>query len=164
MANQPQKRTFRWIVLYSLTGLVDAAQIVMDFFVVGIAVSEALEAVMPFVIAGLCLLFKIKLTFVRGLVIVGGVAADAITGGLAPFWVAVILFLHRDVNKEEAGLAAQKGQDEQMQNRGRAPLNQGGVRQPVQEIEESKSTPRQPLNVDGMRQPVMRGDIPTHLN
>lgn len=143
MAAKPKSKGVKWPILYGISGIVDLAQIIIDFTGVGVIVSEILEVIMPFVIIGFLALFKIPLfTRINRLLSIAAVDfADAITGGAAPFWIVDVWYLHRDVKKEEAEKTAQKDTDEmppQLNQDGRrepvgengGPVNQGGVRRP----------------------------------
>ena len=132
MAYKPPKRTLAWIVLFSLTGFVDLAQFVIDLTGVGVAVSESTEVAMPAVVIGLLMLFKIPIfTKINRLASIVGVdIGDALTGGLAPFWILDIWYLWWDVRREDRTLLAQAKQEELQRSGMPRPLNEGDVRRP----------------------------------
>ncbi|HEX7724286.1 MAG TPA: hypothetical protein VF438_00930 [Candidatus Paceibacterota bacterium] len=142
MAGAPKKKYARWILLFAVTGIVDVAQILIDLTGVGIIVSEAIETVMPFVIAGILLVFGL-LNMQTGMSIVIAVVTDAATGGFAPFWIADAWYIYRKVRAQEAAIAA--AEDTETESPG--PLYQNGVRAP--------SRQRAPLNSGGARRPAV---------
>lgn len=147
-----KSKGLKWILLYGITGIVDLIQIILTFTGIGIAVSEALEAVMPFFLIGVFqFLFKISLIShpSRLLSIVGATGFDAITGGIAPFWIIDVWYIQRTVKKEEAEINALK-QTELLKNNIRKPLYEGGIRQP-RKIEQT--TISGPINTGGVRPP-----------
>ena len=147
-----KSKGLKWILLYGITGLVDLTQIIVTFTGIGIVVSEALEIVMPFFLIGVFqFLFKISLIShpSRLLSIVGATGFDAITGGIAPFWIIDVWYIQRTVRKEEAEINAMK-QAELLQNNIRRPLYIDGMRQP-QNIESEVIS--RPINIDGVRPP-----------
>ena len=149
MATQNNK-TISWIALYFVAGTIDIAQIILDLTGVGIAVSEALEVATPFILIGLMALFRIPIF--SGWKRIASLAfadfADALTGGAAPFWILDVWYIHRDVRREDAGMAVTEGQTISS----RAPLNVDGRREPLQQ--ESAGLSPKPLNVDGVRAPT----------
>lgn len=161
MAN-PKGRGVKWIVLYVITGVVDVVQIIIDFTGFGIAVSEAIEAIMPFVLIGLLMLFRIPIFShpKRLLSILGALVVDAATGGVAPLWIADVLYLHRDVRREDAQIEAGRIASISVEND--LPLYSGGVGRPRLDStytpqEGETSQPRnqntRPLNYEGVRRP-----------
>jgi uncharacterized membrane protein len=146
-------RGAKWIILYVFTGLVDLFQIIATLTGVGIFVSEAIEGAMPFFLIGTFqFLFKISMIThpTRLLSIIGATGLDAITGGIAPFWIVDVWYVQSTVKKEDATANAQQEQEELLQNNIRRPLYEDGARQPQARPSESTS---QAVNIDGVRPP-----------
>ena len=177
MAYKPPKRTVAWIVLFTLTGFVDLAQFLIDLTGIGIGVSEATEFAMPAVVIGLLVLFKIPIfSKVNRLASIMGVdLGDALTGGLAPFWILDIWYLWWDVRREDQALIAASQEAEFQDSEMSGPLNEGGFRRPPDtnpeeesptdiEIEQTSNKRNAntqpinppPLNMGGMRRPQNR--------
>ncbi len=158
MAQKPKKRAIRWFVLFGISGLVDLIQIIIDFTGAGVIISEILEAIMPFVLIGLFLLFRIPvITKINRLLSIAATdLGDAVTGGAAPFWVLDVWYIYRDVKKEEAAIAEQEMEAELI-SQVRKPLNTDGRRLPQNQEEGGASVVRnqnlRPLNMNGVRQP-----------
>ena len=151
MAEVQQKSSFRWIVLFTFAGVIDLAQIVIDLTGVGIAVSELLELITGPTLIGLFYLFKVSIFTKPNRIasLLGLALGDAITGGIAPFWVVDVWYIRRDVMKEEAGEAAQQEQEDMLSNIVRQPLYKDGARQP----RVVQSSGPQQLNRGGIRAP-----------
>lgn len=166
MADAPKKKTLRWITLYTVSGVVDIVQIIIDFTGIGVAVSEALEIAMPFVLIGLLGLFRI-FSVKRVLSVAVTDAGDALTGGFAPFWIFDVWYIHRDVRITEAMQRAAEEGDAMLQPM--APLNQDGVRAPAtttgtgntQSDPAVRNINMAPLNYNGTRRAVTQtGNTP----
>jgi hypothetical protein len=138
MASNPQKvSSGKLWSLVIVSGVVDLIQIILDFTGIGIAVSEAIEAAMPLVICGMCWKFNIPIFSnpKRLASIFGAVGLDAITGGLAPFWILDAWYIKHDVEKDQKKMVAMAAAEQMTsQMNVRNPLNTNGVRQP--QIEE----------------------------
>ncbi len=166
MAEAPKKKTLRWIVLFLATGVVDFVQIILDLTGAGVVVSEVLEAITPFLIIALCFVFRIPIINKprRLLSLLAVDLGDAITGGIAPFWVVDIWYIRKDVLREEAEGSAAAQEAEQLQPSSQ-PLNQDGSRQPQNLAEQSlvsgatavmqgsRNANIKPLNIQGVRRP-----------
>lgn len=153
MASKLRGGNVCWFILYPLTGIIDLVQILVDFTGVGIVVSEALEIITPFLLIGILKLFGVSV-FEHPRRIISIVAADLIgvaTGGVAPFWILDVYYIHRDVKRKEleaavtdtayasnmtarqplhnpgTGTRVASGRSSENQ---RGPLNEGGVRPP----------------------------------
>ncbi len=138
----------KWWVLLGFAGFIDVAQIIADFTGVGIAVSEVVELIMPFVLFGLFLILRVPIhkKVKRWASLFGFAALDAITGGIAPFWVLDVWYIRNDIKRDEAEFVQRRIQDA-LGPVDRAPLNDGGMRKPVQ----LQKFNYQPKNVDGIR-------------
>lgn len=141
MAEGKKKSNLRWIVLFGITGTVDAVQFVIGFTGVGIAVSEILEVVTGPVLIGLFVLFKISIFNKpkRIASLLGLALGDAITGGFAPFWVVDVWYIYSDVKKEEAEAEAQQQEEAMLSNSIRQPLYRDGARMPRQQTQTASS-------------------------
>ena len=153
MANAPKKKTLRWLVLFVVTGFVDLVQIIIDFTGVGIVVSEVLEIITPLVLVGLLMLFRIPIfTHPKRLLSILAVGAgDALTGGIAPFWILDVWYIYSDVKKEEAELQEQQEKEMMLSNITRQPLYRDGIRQSSSQTNRSNNP--QPMNKLGIRPP-----------
>ncbi len=127
-----KKSNLRWFVLYGFAITVDAIQFIITFTGVGIFVSEIMEVITGPILMGLFTLFKISIiTKPKRIASLLGLAfGDAITGGMAPFWVVDVWYIQRDVKKEEAAEQAQQEQEMMLSNAVRQPLYKDGARQP----------------------------------
>jgi hypothetical protein len=88
--------------------------------------------------------------------IVGASAFGAFTGGIAPFWIVDVWYIHRSVKIEDAEYQTQNAEQELLSNNVRKTLYSDGVRQPQRqqmEAESQQSETRSPRNVDGIRLP-----------
>ena len=168
-----------WIALYVITGAVDAFQITIDlFFTEFLAAPEIANEFIDQAV-GVGLLFYLQ---IRGVDMIHKVnrllsllcvdAADALTGGVASFWVLDVWYIHSDVKKEEAERLEQEQQQQLLQNIANQPLNADGVRLPQTRTANSYTgsedgqtktgnTPgatrtfnMRPLNVNGIRPPT----------
>jgi len=121
----------RWVVLYGFAIIVDIVQILIDLTGIGIAISEAMEVVTGPALIGLFSLFKIPIiTKPKRIASLLGLAlGDAITGGIAPFWVVDVWYIHSDVKKEEAAEQARQEREMMLGNTIRQPLYRDGIRQ-----------------------------------
>ena len=130
---------FKWTLLYIFTGVVDLVQIIIDFTGIGIVVSEAIEAAMPFIIfVTLQIFFKISLISKpsRLLSIIGATGFGFITGGIAPFWILDIWYLQRSVKAEDAQYTAEQYSSNRAGNQ--HPLYQDGIGRPRQPVSENQ--------------------------
>ena len=152
MPNAPKKKTIAWIILFGITGVVDAIQIIVSLTGVGIAISEIMELAMPFIIVGLLVLFGIPILSkpTRLMSIVGVTFGDSITGGIAPFWILDIFYLYSSIKSENAQILAKQEQEMALTNSVRQPLYKDGMRQPNLQTLNKTS---QPMNIDGIRAP-----------
>ncbi len=128
-----KKSNLRWFVLYGFAITVDAIQLIITFTGIGIFVSEVMEVITGPILIGLFTLFKISIiTKPKRIASLLGLAfGDAITGGMAPFWVVDVWYIQRDVKKEEAAEQAQQEQEMMLNNAVRQPLYKDGARQPT---------------------------------
>ncbi|MEN9912662.1 MAG: hypothetical protein RLY66_70 [Candidatus Parcubacteria bacterium] len=152
MDTNPKKRTLAKIVLFGFSAIVDFAQVLITFTGVGIVVSEAIEIAMPFALFALFTIFKISIINkprrVASMLAVG--FGDALTGGVAPFWVFDVYYIFRDVAREDALINSEREQSEALANTTMQPLYQNGVRQPQSQPNER---PQNKLNKNGIRAP-----------
>ncbi len=155
MASKGNKgKGIKWKLLYAITGIIDAIQLIIDFTGVGILISEILEIIMPFVLIGyLKIICRVSMITkpIRLLSIVGATGLDAVTGGAAPFWVLDVWYIHNDVKKEDAEYNAAI-QQEMMVKEVSDSMNQDGVRTPSQTAK--------PLNSGGVRAPTFNSKPP----
>lgn len=133
MSEGKKKSNLRWVVLYGFAIIIDVVQILIDLTGVGIVVSEIMEVITGPVLIGLFTLFKISIiTKPKRIASLLGLAlGDAITGGMAPFWVVDVWYIQRDVKKEEAAEQAKQEQEVMLSNAIRQPLYRDGTRQPT---------------------------------
>lgn len=153
--DQPKKKSnLRWLVLFGFSGTIDIIQLLVSLTGIGIAVSEAMEVAMGPALIGLFALFKIPiLTKPRRIASLLGVAlGDAITGGIAPFWIVDVWYIYHDVKKEEKAEDTARAQQINTENNIRQPLYQNGVRRSIAE-RTAAGTSSPNINRDGMRAP-----------
>lgn len=153
--DQPKKKSnLRWLVLFGFSGTVDMIQLFVSLTGIGIIVSEAMEVAMGPALIGLFALFKIPIfTKPRRIASLLGVAlGDAITGGIAPFWVIDVWYIYHDVKKEERAENSMSAQRNAATNDIRQPLYQNGIRRSFAERASSGALP-QNINRDGIRPP-----------
>ncbi len=152
MATKAGKKTIAWIVLFGITGAVDGIQLLITLTGIGIFISEILEFIMPFILLGLLFVFGIPILNkpARLLSIIAVTFGDALSLGVAPFWVLDVYYLYRSVKNEEGQQDDQESQNAIMENNIRQPLYENGVRQ--QRNLELNPAP-QPLNTSGVRRP-----------
>lgn len=107
---------------------------------------------MPFIMV-LVFQFIIKASIItkpaRLASIAGALGLGAITGGIAPFWIVDVWYIHRSVKIEDAEYQAQNAEQELLSNNVRQTLYRDGVRQPQKQQAQDES----PRNVDGIRAP-----------
>jgi hypothetical protein len=139
-----------WLLLYTVAGIIDIIQLIIGLFgaaLSAVAVGAVLIAINgaadPFIGVGFIIWFKIlgismfsRLNRVISLLGVTGI--EEITGGIAPFWIVDIWYIHNDVSKELA--------EADRQEQGGTELNIDGRREPDKES-------AQPLNEGGVREP-----------
>ncbi|OHA24662.1 MAG: hypothetical protein A3B11_00575 [Candidatus Taylorbacteria bacterium RIFCSPLOWO2_01_FULL_44_26] len=150
----PQKKKIgkiKWLLLYSFTGVVDVLQFLADLTGIGILASEAAE---PFIGGILIVMFELfgisVITKPKRLVSLLCLAgADALTGGIAPFWIVDVWYVQSDVKKEETEYEQQTQQEMFIQSSIGTPANIDGQRIPPI----INSTNNQPLNQNGIRMP-----------
>ena len=129
--------------MFAATGFIDVVQWVLDFFVVGLAINEIADPIIGALFAiylqlrGVSPITKPK----RLASLIGSYFGEALTDSIAPAWILDTWYIHSDVMKEEAQLQSAKEQTEFMQPSIRSPLNQGGVRAPVSEINNGHIAP-----------------------
>jgi hypothetical protein len=147
-----KSKSIKWPILYVFTGVVDAVQLAITFTGIGIAVSEVVEVIMPFIIIPALQFTGTSLITRPGrlLSVMGAVGLDAITGGVAPFWIVDIWYIHRDVKKEDAEYLAQQEKEQSFQNITRQALNVDGKRMPQSQTSDGTQPP---LIKDGVRAP-----------
>ncbi len=147
-----KSKGIKWPILYVFTGGIDLLQIIITFTGIGIVVSEFIEGAMPFILipalqfTGTDLISRPS----RVLSIVGAVGLDAITGGVAPFWIVDIWYIHSDVKREDAEYRAQQEKEQSLRNVTRQALNVDGTRRPQSD---TSNTAQPPLVKDGVRAP-----------
>ncbi len=141
-----------WYIMYAFTLFIDLLQIFLTPTGIGIVLNEYIEAAMPFIMV-FVFQFLIKASIItkpaRLASIAGALGLGAITGGIAPFWIVDVWYIHRSVKKEDAEYQSQNSEQERLSNNVRQALYQDGVRQP-QRQQPQNETPR---NVDGIRAP-----------
>lgn len=152
-SNKVKGKGSKWIFLYAIVGAVDVFQAIVTLTGFGLVASEAIEGVMPFALIGTLKIFydvSIITNPKRFLSILGATGFDTLTGGVAPFWIIDVWYIHYDVRKEDGRNEADNQQKKLVQNDIRKPLYVNGARQPL--IEQPAKTP-QTVNIDGMRPP-----------
>jgi hypothetical protein len=152
-SNKAKGKGAKWIFLYAIVGAIDAFQALSTATGLGVMISEAIEVVMPFALIGALKKFydvSIITNPKRLLSILGATGFDALTGGVAPFWIVDVIYIHYDVKIEDRRNAADNKQEQLVQNNIRKPLYVNGARQPL--IEQPAETP-QTANIDGVRPP-----------
>ena len=139
-----------WIFVYIVALLVDIVQILIDLTGIGIAISEAAD---PFIGAGFLLYFQVRGVSLfrhpsRILSLLGVTGLEAVTGGLAPAWVADVWYIHRTVKSEEKNYK-QNLMEEEAYSNPRKPAYQDGMRMPSNANYNSSG----PANENGVRPP-----------
>jgi len=153
--SSPERRSkgIGWLLMYAFTGAVDLFQIIVSATGIGIGASEIVEFSMPFILIFI-FQFIIKASILtkpaRLASIAGALGLGAITGGIAPFWIVDVWYIHRSVKMEDAMYAEEESKTELLQNNIRTPLYGDGIRQPRNSTIETQSRSR---NVDGIRPP-----------
>ena len=152
MPKEPEKKTLQWAILFGITGMIDVMQIIISWTGIGIMVSEAMEAAMPFILLGLLALFRIPIFSnpARLISILGVTIGDSITGGIAPFWFLDVLYLYYSVKKEDSRILAQQAEEDASSDNVRHPLYKDGVCGPDAQ---ATGTLSQPANRNGIRPP-----------
>jgi hypothetical protein len=155
-----QSKSRGWLVLYAVTGTIDLVQFIIAWTGVGIIVGEILEVVTPFLMLGILkkmgiplLAHPARLISILGLTAV----ADALTLGMAPFWVVDVWLLKKAIKKDDAAHNAQHEQENSLENQAVRAYYKDGVRQP------SKSSEAPPRINDGVRAPQGRVSRPPKL-
>lgn len=145
-----------WLFMYAFTGAVDLFQTIVSATGIGIAASELIEFSMPFILI-FVFQFIIKASIItkpaRLASIAGALGLGAITGGIAPFWIVDVWYIHRSVKVEDAEYQSQSAEQELLSNNVRQTLYQDGIRQPLKQRPENESPRESPRNVDGIRPP-----------
>ena len=140
-----------WKLLYAIIGTIDGIQLIVGWTGIGTAVSEALEVITPFIIIGYCQ-FVLKVSIItkpKRLISLFAIAgADALTGGIAPFWVIDVWYIQYDVKKGDIEEKETAKQVAMFANKINQPLNEDGIRLPQTEAVETA-----PINNDGVRMP-----------
>ena len=151
MASKIKK--FEWKVLYTVTGVIDVFQIVIDLlFTEFLGGPEVLnEFIDAGVGVGLLVYFQLrgvsmfkKLGRISSML--GMEALTDITGGAASFWILEVWYIHKTVKQEDAQLAAQKQQEQMMQSTLNQPANVNGVRQPNTQTSNQAGNLSSPVN------------------
>ncbi|MFA6315489.1 MAG: hypothetical protein WC648_03945 [Candidatus Paceibacterota bacterium] len=145
-----------WLILYIITGVVDIFQIFATATGVGIVASEALEAIMPFVLAG-TLQFLLKVSLIshpsRLLSIIGATGFDALTGGVAPFWILDVWYVQRTVKSEDTEVLSEMNKEAFMKQNIAQPLYSNGRRNVTTSNIENTENQSRPVVMDGVRAP-----------
>jgi hypothetical protein len=145
---------WKWWLLYAFTGLIDGIQLLIGWTGIGTVISEAFELVMPFILIGSLFFMKVSLFRhpKRLISIIGITGLDAITAGIAPFWVLDVWYIQRDVKKEDAEILVQQ---QSVQLSSQTPLYKDGKRQVTPPLlpEAGRNSNFKPLIVDGIRAP-----------
>lgn len=151
MIDAPSRKTFAWIVLFAFTGIIDLIQIIIGFTGFGIGISETIEPLMPITLLILFALFKIPIiNKPKRLVSLFAVGlGDALTGGIAPFWILDIWYIYRDVKNEDAQEIEDLTRAQSLGTVDRQPYYSEGMRKPKQNVSPVAS----PLNKNGVRPP-----------
>jgi len=140
-----------WKLAYAVTGFIDIAQWVLDFFAVGLIINEFLDPAVGVILAayfqlrGVSLISQPK----RLISLLGSYLGEAFTDSIAPAWIVDIWYIHRTVKQEEAESAAQQEQEAVLESSVRQPLYKDGARSPVSQTAELAG----PAVVDGVRAP-----------
>lgn len=141
----------KWLILYAFTAIVDVLQFLADLTGIGIVASEAAEPFIGGILIAIFELFGISVITkpkrLLSLLCVAG--ADALTGGIAPFWIVDVWYVQSDVKREYAEDEERSARETFMQSDIRQPYNSEGERSPKIIAE----TDYQPLNKDGVRMP-----------
>lgn len=151
---QPKGSGWKWWALYFIAGTIDGIQLLIGWTGIGTLLSEGLELFMPIFLAGALLLMKISLfQYPLRLVSIFGITGlDAVTGGIAPFWVLDVWYLQHSVKKEDQlnDSTYTEGQPQTSK-----PLIQDGMRRPTPPPlpESSRNQNTRPLVNDGIRAP-----------
>lgn len=144
-----------WIIMYLFTGVVDLVQIFVSATGFGIALSEGIELAMPFILI-FVFQFIIKASVItkpdRLGSIAGALGLGALTGGIAPFWIVDVWYIHRSVKKEDAKYNRQEQKQQLLANNIRQTLYKDGVRQP-QRPEQDEDNDSGPRYKEGIRIP-----------
>jgi len=146
-----------WVALYVATGAIDVVQWLADFTGIGIVVSAEADPFIGVALAGYLQWRGVSMFshISRLLSIVGGTIAEEMTGSVAPAWIIDVLYIHRDVRKEEAAMRTEREQEEFLQSNIQRPLyqedEQGNVSRAPNRIQASDNV--QAMNFDGIRAP-----------
>lgn len=144
-----------WLIMYLFTGAIDLFQIIVSATGIGIVASEVVEFAMPFILI-FVFQFVIKASVLtkpdRLASIAGALGLGALTGGIAPFWIVDVWYIHRSVRKEDAEFNKQEEKQKLLTNNVRRTLYQDGVRQP-QKLEQDEGNDSRPQYKEGIRAP-----------
>lgn len=125
-------KSVEWIILYAVAGIIDLVQIILDFFPPLAAVNAGSDFFIGATFFGYFMIRGVNMVshWDRTASLLGVTVLDAITGGLAPFWILDIWYIRRSVKTEDT-------QDEEAESNQRLlrssqrPLYEGGIRRPV---------------------------------
>jgi uncharacterized membrane protein len=159
--NEPKKKSQgkKWVFLYILMGIIDLAQIIVDFTGVGIAFSVAADPFIGAILLGI-FQFAFRINMITKPARIASILAvmglDFLTGGIAPFWIVDVWYVRRDVRKEEAEEEEKRRQNELLSNRNIIPLYNGETRPPKQGQNTPDNNKITPLNQGDVRPPRQR--------
>lgn len=152
--HEPKGSGWKWWTLYFITGTIDVIQLLIGWTGVGTIISEGIEIFMPFLLTGSLMLMKISLFQypLRLVSILGVTGLDAVTGGIAPFWILDVWYLQHSVKKEDIESISVSNQTQISNN---YPLIQDGTRRPGPPPlpESTRNQNTRPLVNNGIRAP-----------
>lgn len=138
-----------WTMLYVITGIIDIAQIIIDFTGIGVGINVYADPIIGIVLIIYLNHIGVKMfQYPSRLFSMLGVGIlESFTGGIAPAWIVDIYYIHRSYKKELAEYE-KKEKISQLTSNARQTAYSDGKRGPTNSNEQSG-----PLYSDGYRRP-----------